>query len=376
MPFWSDDSTTIAAINIFDGSFQQFVLGATAAAQFAPAANSIWGRTFSPDTSSGTSYAHLTNFSTGTFEIVAPNVPLGTRGLGIKVECPECGLSLFGVARSGSWTNADVRDIYAGVSYTGEALALQFGGWQGVDAFRRILLQNNPAITFERDNITAGFSCNASNDPTITCLKDNQTTEYTVVHELGHIFTRRTGFTALPPLPTLPSTPGTPAYGYSTFYGGVRFGVLDAEQGIVMGLFPNQYGDRFPDIIGFNWVRGDRGWGTAANLENAAIPCVFQQNPLDVNDIDAAQVSLAPPELVTETDEAAADMFLNWVYSRLTTGETFGFKNRDYRGLDGQCANAGVYQATALPGNARFQLVNERIMPTVATYFPTITPTP
>ncbi len=62
-----------------------------------------------------------------------------------------------------------------------------------------------------------------------------------------------------------------------------------------------------------DWVRGTRGWGSwASPLPN---PTNFQQNPLDVTDAVAF-----PAERERERDEAAADMFLNWVYSTIGQG--------------------------------------------------------
>lgn len=68
-------------------------------------------------------------------------------------------------------------------------------------------------------------------------------------------------------------------------------------------------------------------------------------------------------------------MFLNWVYSRITTEEMYGFKDRDYRDLVGDCVSAAPVDTTN-PGVARFSILTDNILPTLATRFPTVTPTP
>jgi hypothetical protein len=68
------------------------------------------------------------------------------------------------------------------------------------------------------------------------------------------------------------------------------------------------------------WWRGTRGWGSAAIIlwnctgGNLA-PYNFQQNPCD---------QIEPVGTQVEIEEAAADMFLNWVYYAI--GET-SFQN-------------------------------------------------
>jgi hypothetical protein len=171
--------------------------------------------------------------------------------------------------------------------------------------------------------------CNAVS--TSQFLSGNTFTQHTVVHELGHIFTNRTIYDNNASGLLFIALDGTTRGSCPELFVSLGFGdqsictaVRDARlsRGVVMG------------IVSGVWRRGTRGWGTSGSGFTT-----FQQNPL--NDVD----------------EAAADMFLNWAY-RLTTStddnsdgvvDTWeGFAN-----IDG----VGTYDPT-LPGNARFDWMN------------------
>jgi hypothetical protein len=358
MPFWSSDSGALAAIPLIDAAPAQYTLGTANAVPFAPPAGSVWGQVFVPTPGGGGEiYAWLTDYNPASrdFAIQSPNVSAGTRGVALRAECPECGLLLHGVTLSGAWSMDDVRDIYAGVVYTGEALALQFGG-RGYEAFQRILVQGVPSIVFQRST-AAGVACNANGFPVITCSAGSQPSQYTVVHELGHVFTQRTGGTQTG----------------NTFYGWILNGVFDRNGGVVVGATSRT--NPTTRNTGLDWQRGQRGWGSHAAPQTALIPCDFQQNPFEVFDFDVTATPGQPQPQVIEVDEAAADMFLNWIYSRLTSGESAGFKNLSYLGLPRQCNLIAPFDGS-LPGDARFQAMTERIMPVLATRFPTPTATP
>ncbi len=104
-----------------------------------------------------------------------------------------------------------------------------------------------------------------------------QASEFTIIHELGHIFDYRISNGLSNPID-----------------GG--FTLLDCDRNIVMGNFIN------------GWTRGRRGWGTGPaqyrTLSGNVAPLVtdFQQN--------------------TENSpvEAAAESFLNWVYRKIASG--------------------------------------------------------
>jgi hypothetical protein len=78
-----------------------------------------------------------------------------------------------------------------------------------------------------------------------------------------------------------------------------------------------------------------------------------------------------PPAIQTERDEAAADMFLNWVYRVQNLG---GFRNEDQRNIS-NCAAVATTD-TSNPGNARYRYLQTIVMPTLATRVPTPTATP
>ncbi len=111
---------------------------------------------------------------------------------------------------------------------------------------------------------------------------DGLVTEYSVVHELGHVLDLRSNLTL------------------RNYVGSIELFLADCQtpNTRVMGVG-----------FGTGWNRGQRGWGTAS--QNPSPPPVqrlsqFQQNPED------------------SPVEAAADMFLNWVYRRTSDAAPTG----------------------------------------------------
>jgi hypothetical protein len=93
----------------------------------------------------------------------------------------------------------------------------------------------------------------------------------------------------------------------------------------------------------------------------------------------AANTATAQALKESEVDEAAADMFLNWVYRKIPTPPAPSptiepFKNTDWKNVSG-CATPGTPQPTHRPGDARYNYMNTVVFPTLATYAPTPTPT-
>jgi hypothetical protein len=85
----------------------------------------------------------------------------------------------------------------------------------------------------------------------------------------------------------------------------------------------------------------------------AETPFPFQQNPCTF----PSWILLGPTGGVVEIEEAAADMFLNWVYRRTETG---GFSNTLWRGTG--CYSGGCAEATPIAsGDARFIWMNDTI---------------
>lgn len=99
----------------------------------------------------------------------------------------------------------EVAAIHTGVYNTGEALRLQFGeaGQSGADVFREVMLDPTNGYTeihFAPNGDLGTYCTTTAPVPgseimgRIVCLRDNVLTEYTVVHELGHVFSARTNF--------------------------------------------------------------------------------------------------------------------------------------------------------------------------------------
>lgn len=146
-----------------------------------------------------------------------------------------------------------------------------------------------------------------------------------------------------------------------------RARVFDGSDIVVFGLtqwLDSATGQRHDD-----WYRGQRGWGSDAPYfgvndpaistlgpceyaSNAPPPTSFQQNPCHVKNWLYAPNSTI---LVTEVEEAAADMFLNWVYRTLNITDAvgnMGFANVDWRFANNPPDNTN-------PGDIRFNWVNE-----------------
>jgi hypothetical protein len=283
-------------------------------------------------------------------------------------------LATFGVVVENLWSITELQQLCLGVVKTGKALQIQYGGALPQDTFKRVLISaGRTQITFIRDS-SGGPFCQTNNNvispnqSTVTCFGTGlQFVEYTAVHELGHVFVGRTGgfqtgntYYGLifnPPLFSLTPTPGA-----ST---GV---VFDAAGGVVFGTRLDVSGN-------FDWVRGQRGWGSPAATPPVA-PCIFQQNAFTVS--DWLVTPPAPPTLdprSQELDEAAADMFLNWVY-RIIGENGFLPADANWIGIS-DCAatpNPTPTGTQVFPGNDRYNLMSTAIMPTLATFVPTATP--
>jgi hypothetical protein len=106
------------------------------------------------------------------------------------------------------------------------------------------------------------------------------------------------------------------------------------------------------DLDGPNdWKRGGRGWGTHGSS-------IFQQSLLNV---------IYPLDQSIELGEAAADMFLNWVYRRQTDpmGAASGDKCTNRTGigtwLGFRNINTDGTLDDRLPGNARYWWMEEKM---------------
>lgn len=176
--------------------------------------------------------------------------------------------------------------------------------------------------------------------------------EYTVVHELGHVFDGMAvngaltqGIANTTTVPILDSpTPCNSAVPYPCPSTGTSRSL------IVMGNVRSS--------TGVTWIRGDRGWGSAPP-QSAAQLTLFQKNFIG-----------QPPyqNLFGAQQETAADMFLNWVYRTVdpnggtssllnptVPGNWLGFLNRSWIINDPRWGSCGTgCDDYSLPGDARF----------------------
>jgi hypothetical protein len=172
-----------------------------------------------------------------------------------------------------------------------------------------------------------GYCSTTGSIPKITCLQNNITTEYTIAHELGHLFIWRSG--------------GQITGSNSLFDQLQSSGSVNdrhpTEHSVVFGIVIDRTGRDNRD-----WRRGTSGWGSAAvtpwacDGSSGTVPYNFQQNPYNV----------ASAADATEIEEAAADMFLNWVYRKQAEG---GFLN--YRWVN---AGGEVCYPNGCPDGGRF----------------------
>jgi len=226
-----------------------------------------------------------------------------------------------------SWSQNELEALASGIDETAQALTLEAGltaGCQGDqdEVFNRVFVSGDtiPEIRFIRaneanDSVTVpGFSvpflvdqgyCKTFNgtgnqvtqNPApriIICngfLLDNnnngEASEYTIVHELGHIFDNRGA-----------RNNGRSISARLGLNGGLTRNILDCNDFVILGQTESE-----------SWTRGERGWGSGPSKtpQNTAYISPFQQNPRFVNGLDADEIY-----------EAAADMFLNWVYRKNT----------------------------------------------------------
>jgi hypothetical protein len=131
-----------------------------------------------------------------------------------------------------------------------------------------------------------------------------------------------------------------------------------------------------------DWLRGTRGWGSAApqfipcgSVPPANfVPTPFQQNPCVF--VSWLQTDTGV-DAVTEIEETAADLFLNWVYRQQTPAS--GFANANWADwiensaclVETDCTDAGItniYPLSTGPGDERYAWMNQ-ILTAFATYY-------
>ncbi len=131
-------------------------------------------------------------------------------------------------------------------------------------------------------------------------------TEYTVVHELGHVLVGRTGG----------YEQQDPNAGNAlTLYALAESGNVSDDRGPAYGLVFGYYYDESTETD--QWVRGNRGWGSSSVRYSDSQACDYQQNPIAEDGRTSHEV-----------DEGIADMFLNWSFDEVNGGI---YKNIDWR---------------------------------------------
>jgi predicted outer membrane repeat protein len=202
-------------------------------------------------------------------------------------------LSDYRVALSGTWSTADKDQIRIGVRNAALALAIQ-SRRAPIDAFNTIIIRPDNELKLVKSTVAAGgqpFAYCTTNiyiQPIIiSCFYNNLAiTEYTMVHELGHVFNFRSR-----------------QNGKKSFFEyiddtnkGTDY-IQDSQRKLpVMGRFISPGGSA-------DWRRGTRGWGTGPDTSITS----FQQHPPSVT-------QFLNDDRNTQVDETSADMFLNWVY--------------------------------------------------------------
>ncbi|MDX2140947.1 MAG: carbohydrate-binding protein, partial [Chloroflexota bacterium] len=301
-------------------------------------------------------------------------------------------LSRYGVVTARTWDPNELSQIQLAVEYTAQAFfrhyndAITAQQTSPLAVFKRVFYTSNRnRITFDRLGGSDAYCVTNKNsaDPDlarITCSGTNLAlSAETIVHELGHAFVGRTALGN----PSFLARIENPVADPTDTSGQLR----DSNNQFVIGRRTvNFNGDPYPD-----WARSqrftipaniDNGWGSAAAFPgrcdgraghtfNAAAPPRFQQNACDIQPWLYSQAPYNDPNLTriqdVEVEEAAADMFLNWVYRRTTAGTLIGvwqgFQNRlwenDYNG--NPCPASSGCSDPGNSGDARYFHMN-RVM--------------
>jgi hypothetical protein len=252
-----------------------------------------------------------------------------------------------------SWTAGELYQIYESVKNIAWAFRQTTNGFPPDDQsiFRKVyginLSDEATWITLSRvpadPQGRRGF-CRADNDfKTIYCygnVDNNNLTEYTIVHEMGHLFDNQAG-----------KISQVDGFDKESLTERMDSGIVIFDCDFTQGTEGERVmGETASGGIA-SWTRGERGWGSGPAKRQATgdSPLItqFQQNPL-LSDFQNTVGSLNyEPDIQLAKNnrvfEAAADMFLNWVYRRRggipdanpcddpVPGDWRGFRNTDWR---------------------------------------------
>lgn len=295
---------------------------------------------------------------------------------GLIAELESYGISTYeqgvgsGVSDGQTWTVEELQEVLLAVRYAASAFnSYRYNDPSGSNAQAKILfasiIQNqangaNLQILRVTNNFQFGSGDLCDGSANVGCTSNNNNAialygnfypdpnlnldiaraHFTVLHELGHRFDNqsRVSVTYQDSLSgRLDITPQGQSYVIADCDSIATGGIPNGNA--IMGRLSPSPGD---------WARGARGWGD-----------IVGGDPRGHSDFQQNTRSIVPPnDQATEIGEAAADMFLNWVYRRITDdapvdgacdgpqeiGQWQGFRN-----LSGD----GSYDDT-LPGNARY----------------------
>jgi len=280
---------------------------------------------------------------------------------------PNFTLANFGIVLENSWTSDEITAIVTAACETGKALSAQGAASTAIDAFREVMQGLSSGqlrqIKFSRIDtrpnspvcITAKTPDGTQFSANIQCDLRVVMNQYTAVHEFGHVFVGRTTIN------------GDSSYLMQLAYpNGQGGGPLRDPNGVlVIGAIG--YNLRIGSRI--DWQRSDlirdNGWGSAAQWDQVSYysydfpipptgtptaiplyvpkigPCgegvptlpapvgtpfAFQQNPCTFPNWEASSTTGS----ITEIEEAASDMFLNWVYYK-NYGNSTAFLDKLWR---------------------------------------------
>jgi hypothetical protein len=183
-------------------------------------------------------------------------------------------------------------------------------------------LAGSPWAAFYSDTYSDSGTCLTSSDGVWRIICRSIISEYSIVHEFGHVLDVRTGQALYNLVDRTRQNCINPTNLEPT--GNC---ILDSSGGTVMG-----------NIEEDDWRRGERGWGSGPTTSITN----YQQHPLGLFPDD--------DDLQVQVIETAADMFLNWVYaSQLGRGN--GFANVDWRAIT-NCSSGCPDSSN--PGDARY----------------------
>ncbi|GEM_PF-5090256 len=215
-------------------------------------------------------------------------------------DVPTAELLRYGVQLSGNWTLDQKIAIRDAVVSTAKRFVAFRNSQVPHDAYFRQIMgvtlgQTNTYITVAKNG--SGGVCDTPTR-TISCDPNMTITQYTIAHELGHIFDYRSGIGSNMKLSDYVNQTADSQTN-------VNF-IFDNASNTVMGNIQQTSGL-------YVWRRGERGWGSGPGSD--------YQNNDDINGnptvrhITNFQQHAAPYANQGDANlETAADMFLNWVY--------------------------------------------------------------